>query len=105
MLSGAPRRIGFERGWARESGAALLYTERVTPVGRHVAELNYSLAEAAGAARPVKPEYPLRVPSGGAASVRASPSGELQNISSSAPEEVGARNAGPPNATAILPRI
>src|ERR1700688_4956439 len=31
MLSGAPRRIGFERGWARESGAALLYTERGTP--------------------------------------------------------------------------
>ena len=71
MLSAASRRIGFERGWARESGAALLYTERVTPVGRHVAELNYSLAENAGAVRPVKPEYPLRVPSGGAASVRA----------------------------------
>jgi len=31
MLSGAPRRIGFERGWAREAGAALLYSERVTP--------------------------------------------------------------------------
>src|SRR6202045_1387045 len=42
MLSGAPRRIGFERGWAREGGAALLYTERVTPTGRHVTELNYS---------------------------------------------------------------
>jgi lipopolysaccharide heptosyltransferase I len=71
MLSAAPRRIGFERGWARESGAALLYTERVTPVGRHVAELNYSLAEKAGAVRPAKPEYPLRVPAGGVASVRA----------------------------------
>jgi len=71
MLSAAQRRIGFERGWARESGAALLYTERVTPVGRHVAELNYSLAESAGAIRPAKPEYPLRVPAGGAASVRA----------------------------------
>lgn len=70
-LSGAPRRIGFERSWAREQGAAILYTERVTPVGRHVAELNYSLAERAGASRPQTPEYPLRVPAGGAASVRA----------------------------------
>jgi heptosyltransferase-1 len=71
MLSAAPRRIGFERVWAREPGAALLYTERVSPTGRHVAELNYSLAEKAGASRPAKPEYPLRVPAGGAASVRA----------------------------------
>jgi len=70
MLSAAPRRIGFERGWAREPGAALLYTERVTPTGRHVTELNYSLAEKAGASRPAKPEYPLPVPAGGAASVR-----------------------------------
>jgi lipopolysaccharide heptosyltransferase I len=71
MLSGAPRRIGFDRAWAREGAAALFYTERVTPVGPHVAELNYSLAEQAGAARPAAPEYPLRVPAGGAASVRA----------------------------------
>ena len=71
LLSGAPRRIGFDRGWAREGGAALLYTDRVTPAGRHVAELNYSLAEHAGASRPRTPEYPLRVPAGGAASVRA----------------------------------
>jgi heptosyltransferase-1 len=71
MLSAAPRRIGFERRWAREAGAALLYTERVTPTGRHVAELNYSLAEKAGALRPAEPGYPLRVPAGGAASVRA----------------------------------
>jgi heptosyltransferase-1 len=70
-LSGAPRRIGFDRKWAREPGAAMLYSERVAPVGRHVAELNYSLAEAAGAARPPAPDYPLRVPAGGAASVRA----------------------------------
>jgi heptosyltransferase-1 len=71
LFSGAPRRIGFERAWAREPGAALLYTERVAPAGRHVTELNYSLAEKAGASRPSKPEYPLRVPAGGAASVRA----------------------------------
>jgi heptosyltransferase-1 len=71
MLSDAPRRIGFDRAWAREPGAALLYTERVVPSGRHVTELNYSLAEKAGASRPTRPEYPLRVPAGGAASVRA----------------------------------
>jgi heptosyltransferase-1 len=71
MLSAAPRRVGFDRGWAREAGAALLYTERVAPMGRHVVELNYSLAEKAGASRPAKPEYPLRVPAGGVASVRA----------------------------------
>jgi lipopolysaccharide heptosyltransferase I len=71
MLSDAPRRIGFEGGWAREEGAALLYTERVTPAGRHVAELNYSLAERAGALRPLKPEYPLCIPARGVASVRA----------------------------------
>jgi heptosyltransferase I len=70
-LSGAPRRIGFERAWAREAGAAMFYTERVIPVGRHVAELNYSLAQQAGASRPQTPEYPLRVPAGGVASVRA----------------------------------
>ena len=70
-LSGAARRIGFDRAWAREEGAAMLYTECVIPAGRHVAELNYSLAERAGASRPAMPEYPLRVPAGGAASVRA----------------------------------
>lgn len=70
-LSGAPRRIGFDRAWAREGSAAIFYDERVIPAGRHVAELNYSLAEQAGAARPSTPEYPLRVPAGGAASVRA----------------------------------
>ena len=71
MLSGAPRRIGFERAWAREGGAALLYSDRVVPTGRHVAELNYSLAERVGATRPATPIYPLRVPAGGAASIRA----------------------------------
>lgn len=70
-LSGAPRRIGFERSSAREEGAAMFYTERVAPAGRHVTELNYSLAEQAGASRPAAPEYPLRVPAGGAASIRA----------------------------------
>jgi heptosyltransferase-1 len=71
MLSNAPRRVGFERGWTREAGAALFYTDRVIPTGRHVAELNYSLAGLLGATQPDRPDYPLRVPAGGAASVRA----------------------------------
>lgn len=70
-LSCAARRIGFDRGWAREEGAAMFYTERVIPTGRHVTQLNYSLAEHAGASRPPVPAYPLRVPAGGAASIRA----------------------------------
>jgi heptosyltransferase-1 len=70
-FSGAARRIGFERAWAREEGASMFYTERVVPTGRHVSELNYSLAEQAGALRPAAPDYPLRVPAGGAASIRA----------------------------------
>lgn len=70
-LSGAPRRVGFDRNWAREPGAAMFYTDQVVPFGRHVSEMNYSLAEHAGASRPAKPEYPLRVPAGGAASIRA----------------------------------
>jgi heptosyltransferase-1 len=70
-LSGARRRIGFDRGWAREPQSSMFYSERVAPIGRHVAELNYSLAEQAGARRPAAPEYPLRVPAGGAASIRA----------------------------------
>jgi heptosyltransferase-1 len=70
-LSGAGRRIGFDSGWAREEGAAIFYTERVIPIGRHVTELIYSWVEQAGAWRPRAPEYPLRVPAGGAASIRA----------------------------------
>jgi len=70
-LSGAARRIGFDRDWAREGSAAIFYSERVVPAGRHVAELNYSLAEQAAASRPATPEYPLRVPAGGSASIRA----------------------------------
>jgi heptosyltransferase I len=71
MLSSAGRRIGFDRHWAREEGAAMFYTEPVIPTGRHIVELNYSLAERAGAKRPETPEHPLRVPAGGAASIRA----------------------------------
>src|SRR5258708_24906535 len=61
-LSGAGRRIGFDRVWAREEGAAMFYTERVRPMCCHVAELNYSLAEQAGAFRPPATEDTPRVP-------------------------------------------
>src|ERR1700692_2552751 len=61
-LSGAPRRVGFDRKTAREPGAAWFYTERVAPTGRHVAEFNLSLAVRAGAERPAAMEFPLRVP-------------------------------------------
>lgn len=70
-FSKIPVRIGFASDWARERAASLCYTKRVVPVGRHVAELNYALAEAAGATRPATPTYPLRVPEEGAASIRA----------------------------------
>ena len=61
-LSGAARRIGFDSKTAREPGASWFYTERVAPAGRHVVELNMSLAVRAGADRPVAMEFPLRVP-------------------------------------------
>jgi lipopolysaccharide heptosyltransferase I len=50
-LSGAPRRIGFDKGVAKEPAAALFYTERVRPPeNAHVVEMNLALARAAGAA-------------------------------------------------------
>lgn len=59
-LSGARERIGFTRGFAREGGAALLYTRRVAPEARHVIQQNMDLALAAGA-RPVECRFPVRV--------------------------------------------
>ena len=61
LLSGAARRVGFDCKTAREPGAAWFYTERVAPAGRHVVELNLSLAVRAGAERPAAMEFPLRV--------------------------------------------
>lgn len=48
-LARARERIGFEREFLREGGAAFFYTRRITPSGKHVVELNVSLAEAVGA--------------------------------------------------------
>src|SRR5271156_2200381 len=48
FLSGATERLGFDREYAREGLAALLYTRRVRPTGTHKVEHNLSLAAAAG---------------------------------------------------------
>jgi heptosyltransferase-1 len=49
-LSGARERIGFARRWLREPGAAVLYTQRVSPGERqHVIEMNLSLVRRLGA--------------------------------------------------------
>jgi ADP-heptose:LPS heptosyltransferase len=69
-LSGARRCIGFHSSFARESGAARFYTERVIPQRGHVAEMNMSLAVAAGAMRPDVMEFPLRPPEKEASALR-----------------------------------
>jgi lipopolysaccharide heptosyltransferase I len=69
-LSGAPRRIGFDRSFAREPGAARFYSESVVPEGRHVSEMNLSLAMRAGAKPPTRMQYPIRLPSEEALRIR-----------------------------------
>lgn len=59
-LSGAPRRIGFEREFLRERGAALFYTERVTPAAPHVVDHNLAIAQRLGAAKG-KTYFPLSI--------------------------------------------
>ena len=50
QLSRAPRRLGFERKFLKEPGAARFYTEPVRPPeNTHVIEMNLALARAAGA--------------------------------------------------------
>ncbi len=60
FASGAPRRIGFESGYAREGLAALFYTDRLNPRGAHKVEHNLTLAERAGARKSV-PRFPLAI--------------------------------------------
>jgi heptosyltransferase-1 len=48
-LSGAPRRVGFDSQYARERGAALFYTQCVTPRREHKVEHNLELVESLGA--------------------------------------------------------
>lgn len=61
-FSGAPKRVGRAAQAAREPGAALLYTDRIVPMGKHVVEMNMSLAVGAGAGLPAALQFPLRVP-------------------------------------------
>ncbi len=64
FLSGAPRRIGLARGFAREGAATFFYTERVTPPLGHIADQNRALARAAGAGlESFRPGFPrLTIP-------------------------------------------
>jgi lipopolysaccharide heptosyltransferase I len=48
-LCGAPRRVGFDKSYAREGAAAFFYTEKVTPQRLHKVEHNLELAESIGA--------------------------------------------------------
>lgn len=61
-FSGAPQRIGFDSRFAREPGASRFYTERITPTGTHVAQMNLTLAVAAGAPQTDVLSCPLRLP-------------------------------------------
>ncbi|MGH9715665.1 MAG: glycosyltransferase family 9 protein [Candidatus Acidiferrales bacterium] len=61
-LSGAPRRIGRAAVATREPGAALFYTDRVVPAGRHIVDMTVDLAARAGAKPQPEPQFPLRVP-------------------------------------------
>ncbi|HEV8383770.1 MAG TPA: glycosyltransferase family 9 protein [Candidatus Acidoferrales bacterium] len=59
-LSGAPRRIGFERPFLREPGAASFYTECVIPAVRHVVDQNIAIVQKLGAGRG-KAIFPLNI--------------------------------------------
>ncbi len=61
FLSGAGRRIGFDSGSAREGGATIFYTQRVSSPDAHIVEENLGLAEACGARRGAC-RFPLRIP-------------------------------------------
>ncbi len=60
-LSGAPRRVGFNRHAAREGVAAALYTQRAACPTGHVVVQNLALAEAVGARKTVC-RFPVQVP-------------------------------------------
>ncbi|HVB87535.1 MAG TPA: glycosyltransferase family 9 protein [Candidatus Dormibacteraeota bacterium] len=69
-LSGAPRRIGRAAVATREPGAALFYTDRVVPTGRHIVDMTVDLAVRAGAKPQPEPQFPLRVPPDALGAVR-----------------------------------
>jgi lipopolysaccharide heptosyltransferase I len=60
FASGAPRRIGFQSSYAREGLVAVLYTDRVNPLGPHKVDHNRTLVERAGA-QLGQPRFPLAI--------------------------------------------
>jgi ADP-heptose:LPS heptosyltransferase len=60
LASAAPRRIGFQRSYAREGLVAMLYTERLNPRGPHKVDHNRTLVERAGA-NMGPPRFPLAI--------------------------------------------
>jgi heptosyltransferase I len=62
FASGADQTLGFDRAYAREGLATILYTRRIHPTGAHKVDHNLSLAAAAGAANPQVPRFMLPVP-------------------------------------------
>ena len=77
-FSGAPERIGYSARFARESAAALAYTRRIMPAGKHMIEQNLSLVSGLGARN-----SPIRFP----LSVR--PEAEARMAEKLAAQEVG----------------
>lgn len=70
FLGGVARRIGFSWEAIREFGVPLLYTERVRPASRHIADQNGELSLRAGAKQKIAP-VSLQVGSEEAIAVRA----------------------------------
>ena len=60
-LSGASRRVGFDRASAREPGAAMFYSDRVRAGGPHRVQKNLSLSERLGAPPAAEPKFPFRI--------------------------------------------
>jgi heptosyltransferase-1 len=60
LASGAPRRIGFQSSYAREGLVAMLYTDRVNPLGPHKVDHNRTLVERSGA-QLSQPRFPLAI--------------------------------------------
>jgi heptosyltransferase I len=63
-LSGAGRRVGFDRASAREPGAAIFYSDRVRAGGPHRVQKNLTLSERLGAPTAAEPKFPFRVADG-----------------------------------------
>lgn len=67
-LSGAPRRVGFDKSYAREPGATVFYTDKVAPRRMHKVEHNLELVESIGA-RATEIRFPLPASSEAAGNV------------------------------------